>query len=65
MKLRAAQETNFDVLAFGFPPELANQRERPAADREMPAIVLDAPHLLERRFIERWLTLPYTPIRAQ
>lgn len=56
---------NFDVLALGFAPEFANQREGLAADREMPAIMFYASHLLERRFIERWLTPPYTPIRAQ
>ena len=63
--LRAAQEMNFDVLALGFAPKFANQREGLAADCEMPTIMLDAQHLLERRFIERWLTLPYAPIRAQ
>ena len=63
--LRAAQEMNIDVLSLGFAPEFANQREGLAADREMPAIMFDASHLLERRFIERWLTLPYASIRAQ
>ena len=56
---------NFDVLALGFAPEFANQWERLTADGEMPAIVLDAPHLVERLFIERWLTLLFDPIRAQ
>jgi len=35
---------DFDPLALGFTSEFAEQRERPAADREVPAIVLDAAH---------------------
>ena len=49
---RTAQKVNFDVLAFGLAPELADQRQCPAADGEVPAIVLDATHLLECFFIE-------------
>ena len=44
---RAAQEMNFEVLAFGLAPEFANQWERLTTDREVAAVVLDASHFLE------------------
>jgi hypothetical protein len=49
---RAAQKMDFDVLALGFAPEFADQRESPAADRKVPAEMLDAAHLLECVFVE-------------
>ena len=43
----------------------ADQGERPAADREMPAIILDATHLMERVFIERGFELHSGPVFAK
>ena len=56
---------NLDVLVLGFTPEVANQRECPAADCEVPTIMLDTSHLEERLFVEGGFVLQPGTILAQ
>ena len=62
---RAAQETEFDLQALAFAPQLADQRHRPPADPEVPAIMLDAAHFMERIFVERRFALHPGTMRAE
>ena len=51
------------MLAFGFAPELANQRKRPATDSKIPPIMLDPSDLMERVFVKKIIALQY-PLNA-
>jgi len=59
------QKMDFDVLALRFTPKFAYQREGPAVDREVSAIVFDAPHLVDCLFVEGCFAFHVGPICAQ
>lgn len=50
--LWAAQEKELDLQAFTFAPQLADERQRPPVNPEMPAIMLNVADLLERPAVE-------------
>ncbi len=56
---------DFDVLALRFAPKFAYQGEGSAVDCEVPAIVLDATHLMDCLFVEGCFAFHVGPIRAQ